>query len=190
MKQSILLSWGVAATLDGIGLITRGAVDFNVNPTLASGDVKLEKDGGTAANLTTLPAVTPSGGKSVRVSLAAAETECARGVIWFVDQTSPKEWEDEPVYFHTPLAEGAICGKITSGTPSATAFRSSQLTQSGTDIFGGGTSGDAFVTMLTGANAGGTRKITGFDPANDELSFEAFPTAPSVGDVFEIVNGA
>lgn len=180
MKHSILIPWGVAVTLDGFALVTRGAVDFQVNPTLASGDAKLEKDGGTAANLTTLPAVTPSGGKSVRVSLSASEAEFTRAIVWLVDQTSPKEWEDEPLVLHTVLAEGGLAGKITSGTPTTTAFISSQLAGIQTDHYK-----DIWIKWLTGACAGAICRITAFDPSTDEATVTALPTAPAVGDVWE-----
>jgi hypothetical protein len=185
MKHSRLIPWGVAFDLEGVKLVTRGAVDFKAAPTLASGDAKLEKDGGTAANLSTLPSVVPTGGTSVRVSISASEAEASHLVITLIDQTSPKEWEDEVIYLHTPQAEGVICGKITSGTNlSATTFRSSQLTQATTDQLVGG-----YVVFRSGAAAGAPRKITAFDPTNDEVTCEALPTAPSNGDVYEIVNG-
>lgn len=180
MKQSILVPWGVALTLEGIGLITRGAVDYQVNPTLATGDVKLEKDGGAAANVATLGSVTPSGGKSVRQGLTASEAEFTRAVLWFVDQTSPKEWEDEAILLHTPLAEGGLAGKITSGTPTATAFRSSQLAGLQTNHYK-----DIWIKWLTGACAGSICRITAFDASTDEATVTAMPTTPSVGDVWE-----
>jgi hypothetical protein len=181
----MLIPWGVAATLEGIPLVTRGALDYKSNPTLATGDVKISKDGGSFANLTTLPTVTPASGTSVRASLSASECEFARAVVVFVDQTNPKEWEDQLIMLHTPLAEGALCGKITSGTPTTTSFISSQLTGSNTDQYK-----DAYVTFLTGTCAGATKKITAFTAASDTVTCDALPAAPSVGDVFVIANGA
>jgi hypothetical protein len=181
---SILIPWGVAVTLEGIKLIDAAGTAFKVNPTLASGDVKLEKDGGTAANLGTLPAVTPSGGTSVRVVLSATEAEFQRGVVTFVDAAGA-EWIDQSILLHTPLAEGALCGKITGGSPSATAFTSSQLTGTNADQYA-----DAWVTFLTGTCAGATKKITAFNAGTDTVTCDALPAAPSVGDVFIIVNGA
>lgn len=185
MKHSRLIPWGVAFDLEGVKLVTRGAVDFKANPTLASGDAKLEKDGGTAANLGTLPSVVPTGGTSVRVQIAASEAEASHLVVTLIDQTSPKEWEDEVIYLHTPRAEGVICGKITTATGlTSTTFRSSQLTQATTDQITG-----AYVVFRSGAAAGAPRKITAFDTSTDGVTCEALPAAPSNGDVFEIVNG-
>ena len=93
--------YGVAATIDGVHLIERGAVDFKSNPTLATGDAKISKDGGALANLTTLPAVTPASSRCVRISLSATEMQAARIVVELIDQTSPKEWEDQVVIIET-----------------------------------------------------------------------------------------
>lgn len=97
----ILGKYNTALTLDGIPLITRGAVDYKANPTLASGDVKVSKDGGAEANLTTLPSASPASSSYVRVALSATEMSAARVVVTFVDQTGPKEWEDQRIIIHT-----------------------------------------------------------------------------------------
>jgi len=67
---------------------------FKANPSLASGDVKISKDGGAFANLNTLPTVTPASGISVQVTLSATEMTADVVFVQFVDQTSPKEWAD------------------------------------------------------------------------------------------------
>lgn len=66
---------------------------FQVNPTLAAGDVKISGDEGAFTNLTNLPAVTPAGGRNVKVILTAAEMNVNRAVIQFVD-ASGAEWCD------------------------------------------------------------------------------------------------
>ena len=57
--------YGTAWTLHGYQLVDRSTGQYKTTPTLASGDFKIEKDGGTAANLATLPTVSPSGGSSI-----------------------------------------------------------------------------------------------------------------------------
>jgi hypothetical protein len=47
--------------------------DFQTNPTLAAGDVKVAIDDGAPANLATLPAVDADFTKRVKVSLSASE---------------------------------------------------------------------------------------------------------------------
>lgn len=64
------------------------------NPTIASGDFKISKDGGAFANLTNLPAVTPSGSVGVQVSMTATEMNADQVLIAWIDQTNPKEWAD------------------------------------------------------------------------------------------------
>lgn len=66
---------------------------FQANATLASGDVKISKDGGTLTNLTTLPTVTPASGKLVKVTLSATEMQCDNATVIFSD-SSGGEWRD------------------------------------------------------------------------------------------------
>lgn len=57
-----------------IGLVSQADVKLlQVNPTLAAGDVKVSIDGAAFNNITTLPVVTPAGGRAVKVSLSALE---------------------------------------------------------------------------------------------------------------------
>lgn len=68
--------------------------DFKVNPTLAAGDVKVKKDSGSPTNLGTLPAVDNASEIWVKVTLTSTEFNADNVMIQFIDQTSPKEWED------------------------------------------------------------------------------------------------
>jgi hypothetical protein len=70
---------------------------FKSNPTLASGDVKISKDNGSLANLTTLPSVSPASSKLVTVALTGTEMNADKVVVIFSDQTSPPEWADYAV---------------------------------------------------------------------------------------------
>lgn len=99
--MAFLRAYGAAGTIDGVPLITRGAMDYKANPTLATGDVQISKDGGAFANITTLPAVTPSGGTSVLVNLSATETQAKHIIVRFIDQTATKEWEDQEIIVET-----------------------------------------------------------------------------------------
>lgn len=73
---------------------------FKANPTLASGDVKISLDGGSFANLTTLPAVTPASGKAVKITLSQAETNADNIVILFSDAAGA-EWCDQLIQIAT-----------------------------------------------------------------------------------------
>ncbi len=66
---------------------------FQANPTLASGDVKVSKDGGALAHLNTLPTVTPASGKLVKVTVSAAEMTADNTNIVFSDAAGD-EWCD------------------------------------------------------------------------------------------------
>ena len=67
---------------------------FKSSPTIASGDFKVDKDGGGLTNLSTLPSVDPSGSVLVKVTLSATEMNADVVTIVGIDQTSPKEWAD------------------------------------------------------------------------------------------------
>lgn len=67
---------------------------FKSNPTLASGDAKVSKDGGALANLSTLPSVTPASSVMVKVTLSASEMNADNVTVVFSDQTATTEWGD------------------------------------------------------------------------------------------------
>ena len=70
------------------------AGSFKANPTIASGDFKISKDGGALTNLSTLPAVTPAASVMVKIELSSTEMNADSVTIVGIDQTSPKEWAD------------------------------------------------------------------------------------------------
>ena len=70
------------------------------NPTIASGDFKVSKDGGSLTNLNTLPAVTPSSSKMVKVTLSATEMT-ADNVTVVCSDAAGDEWYDLLVNIQT-----------------------------------------------------------------------------------------
>jgi len=80
------------------------------NPTLASGDVKASTDGGSFANLGTLPTVTPSSDRRVQVTLSASEMGGQQVEVAFVDAAGA-EWCDQ---FHA--IDPLVLPVLTSGT--------------------------------------------------------------------------
>jgi hypothetical protein len=68
--------------------------NFKSNPTIAAGDFKVSTDGGSLANLTTLPTVSPASSIWVLITISAAEMNGDVVSIQCIDQTSPKEWAD------------------------------------------------------------------------------------------------
>lgn len=75
--------------------------EFQVNPTIASGDFQISIDGGTLANLATLPVVTPAGGVGVLVALSAVEMDAEKIQVIAID-ASGAEWYDVMVFLDVP----------------------------------------------------------------------------------------
>ncbi len=73
---------------------------FQANPTLAAGDVKVSTDGGSEANITTLPVVTPASSKWVKVTLSASEMNGDNIAVMFSDAAGD-EWKDMGLHIHT-----------------------------------------------------------------------------------------
>jgi hypothetical protein len=84
-----------------LGLLTQADTRLlKANPTLAAGDVKVSKDGGAFANLTTLPDAYPAAGRAVRVQLSAPEMTADNVVVVFTDAAGA-EWCDALVSITT-----------------------------------------------------------------------------------------
>lgn len=90
---------------------------FQANPTLAPGDVTVSTDGAAAANITTLPTVTPAGGKRVKVSLSAAEMTGDNVSVVFSD-VAGAEWCDQQFDIQTSAV--GIAELVRSTTPANT----------------------------------------------------------------------
>jgi hypothetical protein len=68
--------------------------NFRSNPTIAAGDFQISKDGGSFANLATLPVVEPASSHMVLIALSSTEMNADSVVVRGIDQTAPKEWAD------------------------------------------------------------------------------------------------
>jgi hypothetical protein len=69
-------------------------VNFKSSPTIAAGDWKVSKDGGSLTNLATLPSVEQSSSVMVKITLSATEMNADNVTIVGIDQTATKEWAD------------------------------------------------------------------------------------------------
>lgn len=95
-----LRQYGVATTLY-FPLIDKGATDLESTPvTIASGDIKISKDGGAFANTATATFSHVAGG-IYSIPLTATEMQAKQIVIKVVDQTGTKEWEDQVIIVTT-----------------------------------------------------------------------------------------
>lgn len=99
--------YGAAWTLHGYQLVDRGTGQYKVTPTLAAGDFKVEKDGGAAANLATLPSVAPAGGSSLSITFSATELQCSQLTLRMVDAAGA-EWNDDCIHIFTVGNAGAF----------------------------------------------------------------------------------
>jgi len=105
---------------------------FRVNPTIAAGDFKIIIDGGAAANCTNLPAVTPAGGKWVKIVLTAAEMNGDMIIVQCSDAAGA-EWMDVGVTLNTSSRQiDDLAFPATSGRSSAIDPSGGQTVQPGT----------------------------------------------------------
>lgn len=175
--------YGVAATIDGIPLVARATTDYKANPTLATGDVQVSKDGGAFANIATLPTVTPASGRAVRISLSATEMQASRIVIQFVDQTNPKEWEDQFVIVET-IAE-RIASKVVDTGATSQVFKGDTNLSSTDDFYNG-----ALLVFTNGTLRGIGRRIVDYVGSSSKqflFTGNAFPATPANSDTFIIL---
>ncbi len=100
------VAWQTAVALQDLA----NPGSLKANPTLATGDVKVDKDGAGFINVTTLPTVTPAAGRRVAVSLSGTEMNADLVTLQFVDQTVPKEWADVVLVIQTRTATPAVAG--------------------------------------------------------------------------------
>lgn len=102
---------GIAYTFP-VALSKNGS--FVTNPTIAAGDFTRSLDGATFANLTTLPAVTPTGSTSVLVSLSAAEMNGEKLVVKGVDLAG-SNWEPTNIFIDIPAGSSESVIDILEG---------------------------------------------------------------------------
>lgn len=94
-----------AAHVTYIGLVSQSDTKkLQANPTIASGDFKISKDGGAFANLTNLPTVTPAAGVAVQLSLTSTEMNADRVVITAIDAAGD-EWCDQMLVIETSVRQ-------------------------------------------------------------------------------------
>lgn len=186
----IYAEYGEVFVHEGIALITKDAVDFKITPTLAAGDVKISKDHGAAANLATLPDVQPAGGSQVRIQCSAAELTAGMVVIDFVDQTSPKEWEDQRVIIYTRGHQSAFDpnGVIRKGTAQAGA--GSTITLDAAAVATDNWYRGAFIYIKSGTGSGQYNFISSYVGSSKVATvLDAWLTNPDNTSVFVLYAG-
>ena len=77
-----------------VSLVSQADTDImQANPTLATGDCQVSKDGGALTNLAALPTVTPASGKMVKIILSTDEMNADNVTVVFCDAAGD-EWQD------------------------------------------------------------------------------------------------
>jgi len=78
-----------------VGLVDQSNTKLlKANPTIATGDFKVSKDGGAFANLTTLPSANPASGVAIMIDLSATEMTADHVVVSCIDAAGA-EWCDQ-----------------------------------------------------------------------------------------------
>lgn len=151
---------------------------FQVNPTLASGDAKVSKDGGAEANLNTLPAVTPAGGTAVKVVVSASEMDSDNVKIKLHDAAGD-EWCDVGINIQ-PSGLGTP-GTVNDASATTTSFVTA-LTEATDDHYKG-----SVIVFTDGVLQGQARKITAYNGTTKAITVAALTDAPGNGDPFVIL---
>jgi hypothetical protein len=88
-----------------VGLVDQADTRLlKANPTIASGDFQISKDGGAFANLATLPSANPASSRAVMIDLSASEMTADNIVIQCVD-ASGAEWCDQIINLQTTASQ-------------------------------------------------------------------------------------
>lgn len=101
---------------------------FQANPTLAAGDVKVAIDDGALNDLATLPDAQPDGSKVVRVQLSQAEMNGDTIQVLFSDAAGA-EWDD--LFVEIVTGAGQIDADVTSRLAPTTAGRTLDVSATG-----------------------------------------------------------
>lgn len=152
---------------------------FQSNPTLATGDAKVSKDGGSLANLGTLPVVTPASSKLVKVTLSSSEMD-ADNVTVILSDASGAEWCDQT--FNIQPTGIILAGTVNDAGADADDFDTT-LTGFGDDFVN-----NAFLVFTDGSLKGQGRKISDYTSSSGNIVLAtALTAAPANGDPFLIL---
>jgi hypothetical protein len=105
-----------------ISLVQFAGGDFQANPTLATGDFQVSKDGGAFANLASLPTVSPALGVSVRVALDATEMTADKIMVTAIDAAGD-EWVNVSIFLDVPEDTAQTAADIMEGDHIETSTR-------------------------------------------------------------------
>lgn len=90
-----------------VGSQAAPTVSVQTNPTIAAGDFQVSTDGGSFTNLTTLPVVTPAGGRAVKITLSASEMNGDNIMVMCVDAAGA-QWCDLMINIQTTPSDANL----------------------------------------------------------------------------------
>lgn len=173
-----------------VPVVKAGVQDFAASGdwTPAAGDVKLSKDGGTQANIGTLPTYTNG---AWEFQLTGTELTCKQLEIMVVDAAT-KAVEDQCVIVETyghvsamhvteKMSAGIVANTALTGTLSVTQM-TTNLTEATDEHYTGRT-----LIFISGVLAGEATDITAYNGTSKMLTYTQITDAPSNGDEFIIV---
>lgn len=180
--------YGVAFTFDVALIDSASRPDIKTTPTLASGDVQISKDGGSLANITTLPSESPASSGIIQVALSATEMQAERIAVKFLD-VAGAEWDDLLITINT---EGDIDvdGTVSDAGPVAGDFDGDTGLSASDDFYN-----TSMLVFTSGSLKGIARVISDYVGSSRNIQFNGstgaadapFPTAPANGDRFKIL---
>jgi hypothetical protein len=177
------IQYGLSATLPPIILLSAGTRIADVNPTLAVGDVQINKDYTSWINLTTLPVVV-SGGTDVQTVLSSIETTCKSALIRFKDQTVPAEWDERYISIYTYGNSSAFDTRI-AGTDGKSLISTDPQNLSGTFHIGS-------VSTVTGNVLGSVNNVVQATSISSQQIRDAMTLTPTsasqIGSIDEILD--
>ena len=163
---------------------------MKVNPTIAAGDVQVDKDGANSfTNLNTIPAVVGST-MSLKITLSSAEMT-AKNVTVVISDAVGAEWADLVINIQPSIVASSMTrGTIDSTTtPTTTIFECDDITEATTDHYKGKIM--HFVRSVAGTDAlvGQSTDITAYSLVGGKGRFTvtALTEAPSNNDEIVIV---
>jgi spore maturation protein SpmB len=156
--STISIPWGTATTFRA-PIVKAGSTDYALTAdwTPAAGDVKVSKDGGAFANITTLPTFIASAA-ALNWTLSAAETEATEVVIQVIDSAT-KAVQDQFFRLQTTKAAALQVG-VPQAAQSAgdTAITLDATAAAQTDFYKG-----SVVAIISGDGANQARIITAYN---------------------------
>src|SRR3990167_8194143 len=173
-------------------LSSQSTGQWQANPTLAAGDVKVATDDGAPANIGTLPVVDADFTKRIKVTLSASEMNGDNVTVIFSDAAGA-EWDDmtinvQPLSWldtNDDLTDPRLAN-LDATVSSRSSHAAADIWSVATRLLTAGTNivlaKGAGVTGFNDLSAGDVRTAVGLASANLDTQLDALPTAAENAD--------